>query len=149
MTEHKTNLPFAIDATFAPPLTIRSSPTTNNETIDLLSIDSSDSSSDSVNITTSSEFSSSSSSIKKQKQYHQQQQQHQHHSNRNNGFLFCGSNENGGFITATPKQLRTEIIDNNPIHYSTRRSIIEFNFNDGSTNSTGYGIPERLMVPVI
>eukprot|EP00751_Fragilariopsis_kerguelensis_P026607 CAMPEP_0170878774 /NCGR_PEP_ID=MMETSP0734-20130129/31246_1 /TAXON_ID=186038 /ORGANISM="Fragilariopsis kerguelensis, Strain L26-C5" /LENGTH=44 /DNA_ID= /DNA_START= /DNA_END= /DNA_ORIENTATION= len=44
MTQHTTNLPFAIDASsFAPSMTNRSSPTTNNATIDLLCIESSDS----------------------------------------------------------------------------------------------------------
>merc|ERR1719162_2098223 len=139
-------------------MTKRSSLTTTYATLDLLCSESSDSS-DSTH-TISSEFSSSSSSsssrtstIKKQKRQrqHQHQQQHRHHSNRNNGFIFCGPNENGGFIAATtPKrQSRTERIDNTPIHNSTRRSIIEFNFNDEYTNNNGDGIPERLMVPVI
>ena len=139
MVQHTTNLPFAIDASSASPLRIDSSDSVNTISSELLSLPLLSSS------LLSLLQSSRTSTIKKQK-YHHHHHQQQHHHNRNNRFLFCGPNENGGFIAATPKKLQTEI-HSNPINCSPGRPIIEFNFSNESNN--GDGIPERLLVPVI
>jgi hypothetical protein len=175
MTQHRTNLSFEIDAppydhTIIMRTTSPSSPTSTTTSFfgRRLRLDSFDS----IN-TVSSEFSlpssssssssslSSSFSLKPRKstkqpnhhhhhRHHNHHHHHHHHHNHNrNDFLFCGPNENGGFLATitTPKQQQQSTDMDLPQH-SSGRPIIEFTFAKDENNNDDV-IPERLLVPVL
>ena len=166
MIQHRTNLPFAIDA--APPLDhtimLSSSSPTSSATAFFgqhLRLD------DSFESSVSSEFSSSSFSLKQRKStrrmknhkhnFNHHPHHHYHHHHHRNDFLFCGPNENGGFLanaTSTPKQQQSTNMDLPPQHSSSGRPIIEFTLfdnkdNENNNNADNVIIPERLLVPLL
>jgi hypothetical protein len=152
MTQHRTNLPFAIDA---PPHdhTIMRTPSPSSPTsataffgrrLRFDSFDSIDTVSSEFSLPSSSSSSSSSFSLKQRKPI--KQMKNYHHHNRND-FLFCGPNENGGFLgtITTPKQQQSTVMDL-PQH-SSGRPFIEFTFAKDENNNDDV-IPELLLVPV-
>ncbi|OEU06369.1 hypothetical protein FRACYDRAFT_272794, partial [Fragilariopsis cylindrus CCMP1102] len=172
MIQHRTNLPFAIDA--APPLdhtitmpTTSSSPTSSAtaffgqhlrlddsfDSIDTISSEFSLSSSSSSSTSFSLKQRKSTRRMKNHKHNFDQHPHHHyhHHHHHSNDFLFCGpNNENGGFLantTSTPKQQQSTNMDLPPQHSSSGRPSIEFTLFVNKDNENNNNADNVMIIP--